>query len=227
MLEKSTMLRSVLITTTVLLSLTPVLAQSRGQRGRGTPDRRAAVTPEPDRVTPANASPEPARGAGIVTPPGGGYLVMPESAPPGSVTPPLIPDPMDRAFWTLYDRDRQVTLSGKVTRVDWTNPNTYIFMVANGAEWAIESSFIHFRQSNANPPVKVDQTITVSGYFPKADPPEISPVRTGPSVTRYVRENRLIRAGEITTVFGQKLMMGKPPTEKEDAEREKCRAFGC
>jgi hypothetical protein len=221
MLEKSTTLRGALITTAVLLSVTPLLAQSRGQRGRDTPERRAAVTP-------VNASPEAPRGAaGNVTPPAGGYYTMPESAAPGSVTPPLIPDPMDRAFWTLYDRDRQITLSGKVTSVNWTNPNTYIFMVANGREWAIESSFIHFRQAEASPAVKADQTITVTGFFPKDDPPEISPRRTGPSVTRFLREDRLIRAGEIITVYGQKLTMGKPPTEKEDAEREKCRAFGC
>jgi hypothetical protein len=227
---KSAKLRSALLASTLLLFVTtlgPSIGQSRGARGRGTPARGAAANPEAARGTPANAPPEPARGPGRVSPPEGGYYVMPESAPAGSVTPPLIPDPMDRAFWTLYDRDRQITLSGKVTRVNWTNPNTYIFLQANGAEWAIESSFIHFRQSDANPPLKEDQTITVSGYFPKDDPPQISPVRTGPSVTRYIREDRLIRAGEITTVFGQKLTMGKPPTEREDAEREKCRAFGC
>jgi hypothetical protein len=227
MLERSTTLRSVLVTTTVLLSLTPLLAQSRGQRGRTDADRRSVEPAEVTRGTAANQPPEPVRGPGRVAAPEGGYFVMPESAPAGSVTPPLIPDPMDRAFWTLYDRDRSTTLSGKVTRVNWTEPNTYIFMQANGAEWAVEASFIHFRQSDATPPVKPDQTITVSGYFPKDDPPEISPRRTGPSVTRYLREDRLIRAAEITTVFGQKLAMGKPPTAREDAEREKCRAFGC
>jgi hypothetical protein len=223
-------LNHVFITATLLVSLIPLvpsMGQTRGQRGRGTPDRGETAPRERDRGTPQTASPEPARDAGKVAPPVGGYFAKPEVAPPGSVTPPLIPDPMDRAFWVLYDRDRQITLTGKVTRVNWTEPNTYIFLLANGAEWAIEASFIHFRQSDAIPPVKPDQTITVTGYFPKDDPPEISVRRTGPSVTRYVREDLLIRAGEIINVFGQKLIMGKPPTEREDAEREKCRAFGC
>ena len=209
--------RSGLIAATILLSVIPALAQ----RGRVSPEVRARRVLEP--------SPPPSlpRGPGNPTPPEAGYVVMPEAAPPGSITPPIIPDPMDRAFWTLYDRDKQVTLSGKVTKVDWTNPNAYIFLVASGTEWAIESSFIHFRQSDVNPPVKVDQTITVSGYLPKEEPQQMSPMRSGPPVARYLRENHLIRAGEITTVSGQKLTMGKPLTAKEEAEREKCRPFGC
>jgi hypothetical protein len=231
MRRKLTMLRSIVIATTVLLSATPLLlsmGQARaGQRGRGATPRTPEAPPEPNRTSESAPPRDAARGAGSVRAPEGGYFATPDSAPPGSVTPPLIPDMADRAFWTLYDRDRQITLSGKVQRVEWTSPNSYIFLQANGAEWAVEASFIHFRQASADPPLKPEQTITVSGYFPLDDPPEISPRRTGPSVTRYVREDHLIRAGEITTAFGQKLIMGRPPTEREIAEREKCRAFGC
>jgi hypothetical protein len=42
----------------------------------------------------------------------------------------------------------------------------------------------------------------------------------------YLKTNHLIRA-EITTVFGQKLMMGRPPSETEMDERLKCTALGC
>lgn len=231
MRRKLTILRSALIATTVLLSATPLLlsmGQSRaGQRGRGSTVRNPEAPAESNRGSQPVAPPGTTRRAGNDAPPEGGYVAMPENAPPGSVTPPLIPDMADRSFWTLYDRDRSITISGTVNKVEWTNPNSYIFLQANGQEWAVEASFIHFRQSSSDPPLKPGHTITVFGYFPKDDPPEISPRRTGPSVTRYVREDLLIRAGEITTAFGQKLIMGKPPTEKEEAEREKCRPFGC
>jgi hypothetical protein len=59
MLERSTTLRSVLVTTTVLLSLTPLLAQSRGQRGRTDADRRSV---EPADVTRGTSRRNPCEG---------------------------------------------------------------------------------------------------------------------------------------------------------------------
>lgn len=215
-------LRGVLLTAIVLLCVIPSMGQARGERGnRARPSAPAAPpAPRAEATTP--------RGPGTVAPPNQGYVVMPESAPAGTARPALIPsDPLDRGYWELYDADKQVTLSGKVTKVTWTNPNTYIFIEASGTEWAIESSFIQFRQSSVNPAVGVDHTITVFGYLPKDEPSSVLPAKISPSVSSYLKEKHLIRAGEITTVYGQKLAMGKPPSEKEMAERLKCSALGC
>jgi hypothetical protein len=136
-------------------------------------------------------------------------------------------DPLDRGTWELYDRDKPVTLTGKVTRVDWANPNSYIYLAAEGGLWAIESGYIQFRQSSVTPAVKEEQVITVLGYLPKDDPGAELPARRVPAIASYLKTNHLIRAGEITTAFGQKLVMGRPPSETEMAERLKCTAFGC
>jgi hypothetical protein len=153
---------------------------------------------------------------------------MPESAPAGSVAGAPIPaDPLDRAYWEMYDRERPITLTGKVTRVDWTMPNSYIFMAADGGLWAVESGYIHFRQSSVTPAVRVNETITVTGYFPREGPNGELPAWRSSSVATYLRTSHLIRAGEITTVYGQKLTLGRPPTDQEMAERLRCTAFGC
>ena len=62
-----------------------------------------------------------------------------------------------------------MTLTGKVTRVDWTNPNSYIYVAANGGLWAVESGFIQFRQASVTPAIRVDETITVQGYLPRTN----------------------------------------------------------
>ena len=48
-----------------------------------------------------------------------------------------------------------------------------------------------------------------------------------PPLQPILKNNHLIRAGEITTAFGQKLAMGRPPSDAEMAERLKCSPFGC
>ena len=153
---------------------------------------------------------------------------MPEPLVPGSPSVALIPsDPLDRGYWELYDLEKPVTLTGKVTKVDWTNPNSYFYLAANGGLWVIESGFIQFRQANVTPAIRVDETITVRGYLPKEQPLSELPARRSPSIASFLKTDHLIRAGEITTVFGQKLIMGKPPSEKEMAERLRCSALGC
>jgi len=153
---------------------------------------------------------------------------MPESAPAGSVANATIPaDPLDRAYWEMYDRERPITLKGKVTRVDWTMPNSYIFIAAEGGLWAVESGYIHFRQSSVTPAVRVNETITVTGYFPREGPNGDLPAWRSPSISTYLRTSHLVRAGEITTVYGQKLTLGRPPTDQEMAERLRCTALGC
>jgi len=166
---------------------------------------------------------------GTVIAPEAGYVTAPEKVAPGTVFPAAVPsDEFDRAYWELYDRDKYVTISGKVTRVNWTNPNSYIFIQASGAEWAIEASFPQFRQATVSPAVRVEQRITVSGFLAKEEPNPKWPVRPSPAVTSYRIAKRLMRASEITTEYGQKLRLGKPQTEEEEAaELEKCSRLGC
>lgn len=158
----------------------------------------------------------PPRGAGTAIPPEPGYVPPPEAVTAGTATPAAIPpDSTDQAFWAMYDRDKRVTISGKVTKVNWTNPNAYIFVQATGGEWAVEASFIQFRQSAVTPAVRVNQTITVSGYLAKEDV-SAKLVKSSPSVLSYQKAKRLIRASEITTEYGQKLRMGRPLSEEEE-----------
>lgn len=216
----------------LLLSTVPMLGQSRGPRTA--PNRSTARTePAPELPAPVSSAPMPtptpipSNGAGTVIPPNQGYVPAPESAPAGSVTESLIPeDPVDQTYWPLYDRERPIVLKGKVTRVDWTTPNSYIFMSTDSGPWVVESSFAQFRQARVNPAIRVDELITVLGYLPRSSISDI-PIRRFASVASYLRANHLIRAGEITTVFGQKLTMGKPPTDAELARRFTCPYLEC
>ena len=207
--------------------------QGRGARVPAASTPAPAATPDSDPAAESTA-PLPERrtdgtgGAGIATPPQQGYVPPPEPPRPGTYAGFGIPsDPLDRGYWELYDSGKSVTLTGKVTKVDWVNPNSYIYLAADGGLWAIESGFIQFRQSSVTPAVKEEQIITVLGYLPKDDPSNELPARKIPAIAAYMKTNHLIRAGEITTAFGQKLIMGRPPSEAEMAERLKCSAFGC
>ena len=210
----------------ILLAAVPVMGQSRGAR-RSSPPATPESQPQPVPVVPPPA-PFPVNGAGVVLPPQQGYVPEPDRAPAGSVTEALIPgDPVDQTYWELYDRERAVLLTGKVTRVDWTTPNSYIFVAADSGPWVIESSFIPFRQARVTPAIRAGEVITVMGYLPKGTGNSVPiPIIRFPSAASYLRANHLIRAGEITTVFGQKLTMGKPPSDAELALRLICQ-FGC
>jgi hypothetical protein len=198
-------LLAVFITAIALLSLSTVVGQTGGQRGPSAPRAGTVIAPE------------------------AGYVTAPDPVPAGEAHPAVIPsDEFDRAYWELYDRDKRVTISGKVTRVSWTNPNSYIFIQAGAAEWAVEASFIQFRQASVTPAVRVDQKITVSGFLAKEETNPKWPVRSSATVASHKRAKRLMRASEITTEYGQTLRLGRPQTEEEQAaELEKCSKLGC
>jgi hypothetical protein len=164
---------------------------------------------------------------GVATPPNPGYVPGPGRPTPGTAARPIPPTPLDSGYWELYDLKRSVTLRGRVTRVEWTNPNSYVFMIVDNELWAIEAGYNQFLQSSVTPAISVNQTIMVMGYLPLEKPVTELPAQQWPTLARYLKTSRLIRAGEITTAFGQKLVMGRPPTETEMAERLRCSAFGC
>ena len=208
-----------------LLSTAGMMVKQSREPSRET---RASILSFSSAGTQGTANGSVHRTAGKVPPPNAGYVVGPTPAVPGTTTGASIPsNPLDRAYWELYDPQRSVTLTGKVTRVDWTNPNSYIYLVANNEPWAIEASYIQFLKASVTPPIRVDQTITVMGYLPMKEPRNELPARQSSITASYLKTNHLIRAGEITTAFAQKLSMGRPPTEAEMAERLKCSAFGC
>jgi hypothetical protein len=165
-----------------------------------------------------------------VNAPAGGYVVMPDSPPPGETHSAAIqPDPVELGFWDLYDHNSQVTIRGQVTQIAWTNPNTYIYVTASGGvHWAVETSFTQFRQATVNPAIRIGQTISVSGYMPKDDPDSPLPRKISPAIRSYLKDKHLMRAGDIDTEYGQKLRMGRPLTDEELAERtRKCASHGC
>jgi hypothetical protein len=230
--------RCVLIGAAILLSIAPLSmsqSQGRGQRGqRGAPAQEApvqggagtAIPPEPGRVPPP-AQEVPARGAaGTAIPPEPGRVPPPEPVTAGTIYPAAIPpDAADQGFWALYDRDKQVSISGKVTKVNWTEPNAYIFLQNSSGEWAVEASYIQFRQSSVTPAVRVNQTISVSGYLAKEEP-SVKLGLSSPFTVSYQKAKRLLRASEITTEYGQRLRMGRPLTEAEE-KSDLLRCPGC
>jgi hypothetical protein len=189
------------------------------------------VQTEPSREALAFAGPQAVptdRGAGTITPPNQGYVPGPEPVVPGTTSGASIPsNPLDRAYWELYDPTRSVTFTGKVTGVDWTIPNTYIYLTAESGLWVVEAAYSQFLKASVTPAIRAGQTIAVKGYLPKEKPITELPARASPGMATYLRTNRFIRAGEITTGFGQKMLLGRPPTDAEIAERLRCSAFGC
>lgn len=198
----------------VLLSVSPMSSLSGQAGGEGKVYIAQAIPTFPP-ITP--------KGAGTVNAPEGGYVPGPDSTPAGTAYPALIPaDEFDRAYWELFDRDKNVTVTGKVSKVTWTHPNVYIFLKASGIEWAVEANYTQFKQSSVTPAVQIDQTIAVSGFLAKENPMPKWPVKSAPQVASYQRSKHLMRAAEITTAYGQKLRMGRPLTkEEEDLEGRK------
>jgi hypothetical protein len=225
--------RTKLLMILMLAVTTSLMAQTRngGPRRNQAPQTRGTTEAPPATPEPAEPSPSPkvpSNGAGTVIPPNQGYYVNPPPTPPGTTAYWGIPDdPVDRAYWELYDPEKSVTLSGKVSRVDWTMPNSYVYLSAEGALWAVESPYVQFLQSSITPAIRVGDLVTITGYFPRGDLRAESPARYAPSISAFLRTNHLVRAGSITTGSGQRLQMGRPPSDSEMAERLKCSPFGC
>jgi len=79
------------------------------------------------------------------------------------------------SFAAQYDAQKSVTLSGKVTKVEWANPHVYFYMdvVAEGGTvttWAVENGppTTLFRQGWRKDTLKSGDLISVQG-FPAKD----------------------------------------------------------
>ena len=108
------------------------------------------------------------------------------------------------SFAAQYDAAKPITLTGKVTKVEWTNPHVYVFVdvrddkTGEVVKWALEvgggpNSLI--RQGWSRDSLKTDDVITVEGSL----------ARDG---------SRLANAKSIVlTATGKKMFTGTIPTE--------------
>jgi hypothetical protein len=74
------------------------------------------------------------------------------------------------SFAAQYDATKSVTLSGTITKVEWTNPHTYFFIDvvdANGkvANWAVEGGApnVLYREGWRPTSLKHGDKVTISG----------------------------------------------------------------
>ena len=82
------------------------------------------------------------------------------------------------AFAAEFDRDKPVTLVGKVTKIEWVNPHTWIHMDVTGKDgkavtWRIEGgapNALMRRGWNRNS-IKIGEQVTVDGFLAKDGSP--------------------------------------------------------
>jgi hypothetical protein len=82
------------------------------------------------------------------------------------------------AFAAEFDRDKPVTLAGKVTKIEWVNPHTWIHMEVTGKDgkavtWRVEGgapNALMRRGWNRNS-IKIGEQVTVEGFLAKDGSP--------------------------------------------------------
>jgi hypothetical protein len=79
------------------------------------------------------------------------------------------------AFSADYDENRQVTLTGTVTKIEWTNPHARFFVDAVGEDktvtnWSLELASPNSltREGWGRGTLKVGDVVTVTGYVAKS-----------------------------------------------------------
>jgi len=120
------------------------------------------------------------------------------------------PAPSHHSFAAQYDASKPISLTGKVTKIEWTNPHVYVYVdvrddkTGEVANWAVEigggpNSLI--RQGWSRDSLKTDDVINVEGSL----------ARDG---------SRLASAQSIVLAATGKRVFSAPiPTEPADASR--------
>ena len=83
------------------------------------------------------------------------------------VSPAVAPAFAHHSFAAEFDGNKQITLTGVVTKVDWVNPHAYIYVDVKGDDgavvnWAIETGApnILYRQGWRKDDLKTGDTVT-------------------------------------------------------------------
>jgi hypothetical protein len=78
------------------------------------------------------------------------------------------------SFAAEFDGNKQVTLTGVVTKVDWVNPHAYIYVDVKGDDgavvnWAIETGApnVLYRQGWRKDDLKAGETVTLDAFLAK------------------------------------------------------------
>src|SRR5439155_8335577 len=86
----------------------------------------------------------------------------------------VLPAMAHHSFAAQYDRNKSVTLTGPVTKIDWINPHARLFMDAkdaNGkaANWEIELGSLAglLRRGWSRNSLKVGESVTVNAFLAK------------------------------------------------------------
>jgi hypothetical protein len=88
-----------------------------------------------------------------------------------AATPPVF---AHHSFAAEFDGNKQITLTGIVTKVDWVNPHAYIYVDVKGDDgaavnWAIETGApnVLYRQGWRKDDLKAGDTVTLQAFIAK------------------------------------------------------------
>jgi len=91
------------------------------------------------------------------------------------------PLPAHHSFAAEYDREKPITLTGTVTKVEWMNPHVYFYMDVKDAQgkvtnWALElgNPAGLYRRGWKKEALKIGGTVTVSGSLAKNGSPRVN-----------------------------------------------------
>jgi hypothetical protein len=90
----------------------------------------------------------------------------------------LVPLSAHHSFEAEYDRNKKVTLKGKVTKVEWQNPHVYYYVdvpdqAGKIVNWAIEVGAPNglYRNGWRRDSLKIGDEVTVEAFLAKAGGP--------------------------------------------------------